>query len=227
MPPARLRSDEIYHKIKHRLAAGLLRFGNRIDVAALADQLGVSVTPVREALTRLFEEQLVKFEPTRGFSVKIQSAEDLCHLYEWNMMLTEIALSRHVALRIDVINPRRASRGAAPTPDTFNHSSAPSDTDIARQFFLRIAAGAGNPNLVRAIANANDRLAFLRLIEPDVIAGSLSELARLVGLYDAGQFKQMKRPIVAYHRKRIKFIPELLKEALSRSFSGGVPDSSA
>ncbi len=97
MLPARPRGDRVYDRIKHQLATGFLRFGNRIDVAALADELGVSVTPVREALTRLFAEQLVEFAPKRGFSVRMLSGEELYHLYEWNMMLAEIALSKHTA----------------------------------------------------------------------------------------------------------------------------------
>src|ERR1700733_8228058 len=67
MPPTRRRGEEVYSQIKHRLAAGFLRLGDRIDVTVLADHLGVSVTPVREALSRLFDEQLVQFAPTKGF----------------------------------------------------------------------------------------------------------------------------------------------------------------
>jgi DNA-binding GntR family transcriptional regulator len=219
MPPARLRSDEVYRKIKHRLAAGLVRFGDRIDVAALADQLGVSVTPVREALARLFDEQLVQFEPTKGFSLKMQSAEDLRQLYEWNMMLAEIGLSKHVAVQAGAIDAPRASKGVAPAVAGFEHSSKPPESDIARALFLRIASRAGNANLLRAVENSNDRLAFFRVIEPAVIAGCSAELTRLVDQYDAGRLVQVRRSVIAYHRKRIKFVPELLKEALGRSFS--------
>jgi DNA-binding GntR family transcriptional regulator len=66
MPPARLRSEEVFREIKHQLAEGRHRFGDRLDVSGLADELGVSVTPVREALTRLFDERLVQFEPTKA-----------------------------------------------------------------------------------------------------------------------------------------------------------------
>jgi len=226
MPMARLRSDQVYTQIKHRLAAGFFRLGDRIDVAALAGQLGVSVTPVREALSRLFDEQLVQFAPTKGFSVRMLSAEELRHLYEWNMMLTEIALSKRVAPPVATIAAHQSAKSAASATSISAPSLVWPEADTAETLFLRVASGSGNANLLRAVANVNDRLAFLRAIEADVMTGCLAELTRLSDLYDAGQLTQMRRSVITYHRKRFKFIPKLLKEALSRSFSGGSRDPS-
>lgn len=219
MLPARPRGDRVYDRIKHQLSTGFLRFGNRIDVAALADELGVSVTPVREALTRLFAEQLVEFAPKRGFSVRMLSGEELYHLYEWNMMLAEIALSKHTVPLIGAIIAHQSSRSAGLSQSAPAPSVAPPEAEMAGKLFLRIAAGASNANLLRAVENVNDRLAFLRAVEPDVMTGCRAELIRLGDLYDAAQLTQTRRSVIAYHRKRLKFIPRLLTEALGRSFS--------
>ncbi|MEI9985564.1 MAG: GntR family transcriptional regulator [Aliidongia sp.] len=219
MPMARLRGDQVYSQIKRQLAAGFLRFGDRIDIAALADQLAVSVTPVREALSRLFDEQLVQFAPTKGFSVRMLSAEELRQLYEWNMMLAGIALSKHVAASVATIAAHQPSKSVATAAAGLAHSPEPPEAVIAGNLFLRIASGSDNANLVRAVGNVNDRLAFLRTIELEVMADCLVEVTRLNDLYDGGRFTQMRRALIAYHRKRSKLVPELLKEALSRSFS--------
>jgi hypothetical protein len=126
----------------------------------------------------------------------------------------------HVAVQAGAIDTLPASKGAVPAAAGFAHSSKPPESDVARALFLRIASRAGNANLLRAVENTSDRLAFFRVIEPAVIAGCSAELTRLIDQYDTGRLVQVRRSVIAYHRKRIKFVPELLKEALGRSLSG-------
>lgn len=62
--------DEVYRQVLDRIATGQLSPGMRVKDTDLAGQLGVSRTPVREALLRLSREGVLMAEMGRGFSVQ-------------------------------------------------------------------------------------------------------------------------------------------------------------
>ena len=61
----------VYERIKHWLLAQALVPGQLLQIGVLADELGVSTTPVREALTRLAAERMIMSVPKRGFFARI------------------------------------------------------------------------------------------------------------------------------------------------------------
>ncbi|MBP0617215.1 GntR family transcriptional regulator [Jiella sp. KSK16Y-1] len=77
--PAR---DRAYHDLKFRILEGRLPPGTKLLEAEVASLLSLSRTPVREALIRLEEEDLVEVRPRRGITVKSQSLEDLASIYD-------------------------------------------------------------------------------------------------------------------------------------------------
>src|SRR3989344_3702170 len=68
MSPAHV-FEPTYEAIKRRLMTGEWATGARIEAARLADDLGVSMTPVRDSLYRLNGERMVDFTPGEGFHV--------------------------------------------------------------------------------------------------------------------------------------------------------------
>jgi DNA-binding GntR family transcriptional regulator len=61
--------DQVYDAIRERIVSGELRRGSRLHQEDLAAELGVSRTPVREALRRLGAEGLVEMQTNRGARV--------------------------------------------------------------------------------------------------------------------------------------------------------------
>jgi len=67
-------ADQVYHDIKHLILSGELQGGDRIPEESLAEQFGVSRTPVREAVRRLDEFGLVRLKP-RSYAEVIALSE--------------------------------------------------------------------------------------------------------------------------------------------------------
>ncbi len=77
--PAR---DRAYPDLKFRILDGRLPPGTKLLEAEVASLLSLSRTPVREALIRLEEEDLVEVRPRHGITVKSQSLDDLAQIYD-------------------------------------------------------------------------------------------------------------------------------------------------
>jgi DNA-binding GntR family transcriptional regulator len=138
--------DQVYDAVRARILSGDLPRGSRLRQAALADELGVSRTPLREALRRLATEGLVEFEANRGATVADHDFAD-----ERQSWLARIALepgaARLAAERRD-LEAIAAMRGAIAAQRAAGGD--PSESyDVNRGFHLALVAGAGNAYLSR------------------------------------------------------------------------------
>lgn len=85
--------DHAYERIWFQLIMGERQPGERLSDVELAAQLGVSRTPVRQALHRLAQDELVSFDPRRGFWVRKFTAMDIEELYSVRGALEVLAMS--------------------------------------------------------------------------------------------------------------------------------------
>jgi DNA-binding GntR family transcriptional regulator len=78
-------TEMVITEIRELIVSGRLVLGEQLSESALAEQLGVSRTPVREAFLRLETERLVEVRPQRGtfvFQYGIAELRDICELRE-------------------------------------------------------------------------------------------------------------------------------------------------
>ncbi len=95
----RTQREQVYSQIRQKLLDGSLAAGARLSPAALAAELGISSTPVREAISQLESEGLVEHLPHRGAFVKESDREELVDLMEmWT--LVECHAAAKAAVRI-------------------------------------------------------------------------------------------------------------------------------
>jgi DNA-binding GntR family transcriptional regulator len=76
-----LLTDQVYAVLHEAIVSGTLPAGSRLRIRDLADQVGTSVMPVREAIRRLEEAGLAEREPHKGAVVKGLTLEELVHVY--------------------------------------------------------------------------------------------------------------------------------------------------
>src|SRR5512145_1588809 len=83
--PAENLSGRVYAQIKNLILRNEVMPGQKMHHQELSERLGVSRTPVREALPRLVQEGYVSFLPNRGFTckeIRLQEADELYDLRE-------------------------------------------------------------------------------------------------------------------------------------------------
>jgi DNA-binding GntR family transcriptional regulator len=92
-------------RIEEAIVSGQFRPGDRLEEVNLADQYGVSRTPVREALRQLQEAGLIEIKPRRGAAVSVVTPTQLIHMFEVMGGLEGIA-GRLAARRLDETSKR-------------------------------------------------------------------------------------------------------------------------
>jgi DNA-binding GntR family transcriptional regulator len=96
--PAQTASERAYIELRQRILDGRLPAGRRLKETELAIGIGVSRTPVRDALRRLSAEGLLDFRPNAGATVAVWSETQIEHVFRIRAMLepyaSEIAASQ-------------------------------------------------------------------------------------------------------------------------------------
>jgi len=91
-------SDKVYEIIKNEILSGLASPGAQLEVVGLAKRLGVSRTPVKEAISRLIAEGFVRDLPRKGYFVSKRDREDITELLDARLMLELVAVERGIHL---------------------------------------------------------------------------------------------------------------------------------
>lgn len=91
--------EEVFEILRDKILAGEYPLGEWLRQEEIGKQLGVSQTPVREALDRLVSEGLAERVPYRGVRVSTLTSEEIADIYAARMVL-EVSLARVAAHNI-------------------------------------------------------------------------------------------------------------------------------
>ncbi len=161
-------SDKAYRTLLHEIVDGDLAPGTVLAEVEQSTRLGVSRTPLREALSRLIADGLVEAAPGRGVIVTEVSLENITELYEVREALEEQA-ARLAAQRRD---PKVFVKIA----EEFANANALIDSGLSgvrhyyelnEQFDEAIDAAVDNAYLVAALQNSRVHVSRLRRIAKD------------------------------------------------------------
>ena len=160
--PVPTAGDHAFERIWSQLIVGARKPGERLSDVELAGQLGVSRTPVRQALHRLAQNELVRFDPRRGFSVREFTAKDVHEMYDVRAALEAHALSQSaprlrpadLQVRLDQIAQLRVQLAEAPV--------VPCLQEDFRLHNLLIHTS-GNGRLIRMLAGLRSQVSFFQI----------------------------------------------------------------
>jgi DNA-binding GntR family transcriptional regulator len=172
-----LRTAAVLDAIKHAILAGELRPGQSLVEAELAQRLGVSKTPVREALKTLAGAGLVTMSPYRGATVRAIDAGTARSIYDMRLLLEPEAVRRavlraadHVGLAggesaADGSDGGGGAAGLAAAGAALDRADAASDEaerSLAnRDFHRALYLDCGNPLLVGVLDDLRDQTALV------------------------------------------------------------------
>jgi DNA-binding GntR family transcriptional regulator len=149
------RTVLVLDAIKHAILTGELRPGQSLVETDLAGLLGVSKTPVREALKTLAGAGLVTMSPYKGATVRTVDDELVRSVYDVRLLLEPEALRRSVGRGGDW-------RGAQQALDQSARASDPAERSLANRDFHRgLYAGCGNALLIRVLDDLRDQTALV------------------------------------------------------------------
>ena len=162
--PPGLRRERAYDELKRGLLMGDFPLHLRLGEEKLAALLGVSRTPVREALLRLHAEGLVGPHPEGGYRPIAPDVEEVHDLYEVRMALELQGLRRPGELGRthdrDALGMLRDEwlvlADKQPDPD-------PGFVTLDEDFHVRLAAASGNPSLADLLRIVNERIRVVRM----------------------------------------------------------------
>jgi DNA-binding GntR family transcriptional regulator len=202
-----LLGERVYATLREHLRAGRIAAGRPLAEGTLADQLGVSRTPVREALTRLASEGLVVADG-RSFTVPALTDDDIQDIYALRFLLEPEALRLAAAARPDrkALSPLRAALDDMAAA----HGAGDGAAFMEANYRYRDAWTTLVPNkrLVRAISLYADHVRYLRaftLDNPAVRAVVLQGLRQLTAALAAGDGDAAAQAMLAHlgNAKRI------------------------
>jgi DNA-binding GntR family transcriptional regulator len=90
-------TDQAYDRLREGIVLGELKLGQQVSEALLAQRMGISKTPIREALVRLKIEGLVDIHPQRGTFVFKLTPEQVGQLCRYRAMIETAALREAAA----------------------------------------------------------------------------------------------------------------------------------
>jgi len=154
-------SARVYTEIKNLILCNEVLPGQKLHHQELSERLGVSRTPVREALTRLAQEGYVSLLPNRGFTCKeigLQEAEELYDLREaLEVFGVQKAIENMTDAAVDQLAGKLERYGEDVTK-RFSRDRLIYDQD----FHLEIVRIAGNETLTKTLAQVFERIILKR-----------------------------------------------------------------
>ena len=149
-------AERALHALRELILGGELAPGARLGEVELAERLGVSRTPVREALSRLAAEGLVEIQPNRGARVATWTVAELEGVFDLRSaiepQLTGYAVPNATAGDLDDLDDlaHRMLEVGCPGRQQNLEALVP----LNRAFHDRLVALAGHPTLATALAGA-------------------------------------------------------------------------
>lgn len=196
-----------YRQILSEIQQGRLLPGARLRETELAERLGISRTPVREAIRQLEADGLVTHLPRQGASVRGLEYGEVIELYEMRAVLegTAARLAARMALPVEIeeLAALNAQLAAAAV-------GAPAQ-EANRQFHRTLIDAARNRYLLKTVSALQKTLLILgptTLAEPERQEGAVSEHAEVIAALtardgDAAELA-MKRHVEAALKARIR-----------------------
>jgi DNA-binding GntR family transcriptional regulator len=216
-----LLREQIYTRLRDEVLSGRRTATERLTEPKLAKQLGVSRTPVREALTRLVADGLVQREDY-GYSVVAPSMSTIRDLYEVRIAVELRGIARSienptvwhdkVALGEELEHWYELRRNP---PDPL-----PEFVLQDERYHTALLASSGNPELVESLIGVNRRIRHIRMYDFLIEGRVEASIAEHIEIAERVIDRQLDTALTLLH-EHIGASLEIVVERATRAISAG------
>ncbi len=174
--------DMVFDVLMNAIMQGQLSPGERLLEVQLADEMGVSRTPVREAIRRLELEGFVVMVPRKGAYVAGLSIDDVESVYEIRTALETLAV-RLAAQRMEAADYEQLDELAGKMQQTWQEGDVDNWVNLDARFHELLYTFSRNERLISMMSNIMEQLSRYRIISlanVEVRQNSLNEHQTLI-----------------------------------------------
>lgn len=183
--------DEVYESLREWIVYGDLEPGEKLKDRELATQLGVSRTPVREALRKLEDEGLVETAANRWTKVAPVTLKNAEHIYPIIQKLEELALTlafpklsaQHIK---DMQNANNQLKAAL---ESNNSHAAMNADELFHQILIDVADNTELSTILQQIKTKYRRIELAYFSDADLLLASFEEHQRLITALETKNFE--------------------------------------
>ncbi|MBO4725171.1 MAG: GntR family transcriptional regulator [Firmicutes bacterium] len=208
-------SEVVYDQLRQEILAGTILPGTRMMEIELSTKLGVSRTPIREALRKLEKEGLVVVEPRHGAYTSQVSKADMIGILEVRQHMDKLAASyaatRGTAADFAHLEDCAAAYEAA-TKTKDSHEIIKCD----ERFHEAIAEASHNTTLLTIVTELQDmvvRFRYMYYNDPDIVQSMIEEHKEIIAAIKSGKEDKASEVAGRHIDGLITFIEESQKLA--------------
>jgi DNA-binding GntR family transcriptional regulator len=198
--------------LRRAIIARELRPGERVGQEDVAQRLGVSVAPVREALRILEQEGQVTYLPRRGYFVTELRYADLAEIYDLRGLLERRAATAALP-HLEAADLARIRSAARECADAVQDGDVLTELAANRRFHFAIMEPAGQPHLLRLIRLLWDSTEAYRAIYYNSAGErrqSLDAHDRIIAALNAGDAADLIDELDAHRERALVVLREVL-----------------
>ena len=184
----KLLSEDIAESIKTAIIKGKFKPGEKIPEGELAESMGISRTPLREAFRKLANEGFIQIIPRKGAVVADIDADEAINLYEIKSTLEGLA-ARLAAKNMKPKDIGKLEKINDELKELIDKNDLESFYKVHTKFHEGFVKMCGNKRLIQMISNLNDhfnRFGVISLTLPGQFENAISQHAEIIKGFKSG-----------------------------------------
>ena len=212
------RAESLYRSVKDMAILFEFKPGERINEVELAQRLGASRTPLREALNRLVAEGFLVLKQDRGFFCRDLKPREMFELYQFRAVL-EVAAIRLACEQATEQEVAELAHFLNETGPQVDGRSSQELVALDEYFHEKIMALSRNMEMSRTLENINGRIKYFRWVDMDSKReGTQHEHRAIIQALMARDADLAAHRMEAHITRRLEQITAAIKESYSRIY---------
>jgi DNA-binding GntR family transcriptional regulator len=223
--PPSTTAQHALERLREAIVAGRLRPGERVLQEEVAEWLGVSVAPVREALRVLEQEGQLRYRPRRGYIVTELRIEDLREIYALRGLLEQRA-ARLALPALDADALARVELAAADCARAVQAGNVAAELEANRRFHLALLEPCEQPHtlrLIRQLWDATEAYRALYYNSPRERREALRAHERILAQARARSADALVAELDAHRERALRVLEAILGRSSARTAERAAP----